>query len=237
MAKKLFSDDDFDKHLSIGDELCFDKPELKKIKLDLTWAGTDLDICAFMLDKDGVINDKADLVYFNSKNRWKTEKDFDDPAFDATKGKISTWPAPDFHNPMKWMAKTLPASLDGSVIGSWDDMSDSDDDDECGETMHVLLEEVNVHKYNSIVFAAVVAKDRIQDGETFADAKNPVVIIRNAETDEIIAQYKLAASFAGKDAVCFGKMVYNPSTFMWNFVPMAAGYNGGMFHLANEVFS
>ena len=103
--------------------------------------------------------------------------------------------------------------------------------------MHVLLEEVNVHKYQSIVFAAVVAKDRIQDGETFADAKNPVVIIRNADTDEVIAQYKLAASFAGKDAVCFGKMVYNPNTFMWNFVPMAAGYNGGMFHLANEVFS
>ena len=29
MAKKLFSDDEFDKILSIGDELVFDKPDLK----------------------------------------------------------------------------------------------------------------------------------------------------------------------------------------------------------------
>ena len=62
MAKKLFSDDDFVKSLSIGDELVFDKPELTKIRIDLTWAGTDLDICAFMLGNDGMIHEKADLV-------------------------------------------------------------------------------------------------------------------------------------------------------------------------------
>lgn len=55
MAKKLFSDDDFVKSLSIGDELVFDKPELTKIRIDLIWAGTDLDICAFMLGNDGMI--------------------------------------------------------------------------------------------------------------------------------------------------------------------------------------
>jgi len=74
MAKKLFSDADFDKSISIGDQLVFDKPDLKTLRLDLTWAGTDLDICAFLLGEDGMIHDRADLVYFNSQLRWKTKK-------------------------------------------------------------------------------------------------------------------------------------------------------------------
>ena len=39
MAKKLFSDGDFDKSISIGDELFFDKQDLKNIRIDLTWQG------------------------------------------------------------------------------------------------------------------------------------------------------------------------------------------------------
>ena len=239
MAKKLFSDDDFDKILSIGDELVFDKPDLTKLRVDLTWAGTDLDICAFALGKDGMIHDKADLVYFGSKLRWKTEKEFNDDDFNPLKGKFSQWPeaSKDFRNPRKWMEATLPISSDGAVIGSWDDMSDSGDDEECGETMHVLLDEVDTRKYSAIVFAAAVAMDRIRESETFADAHDPIVTIYNAETDEKVAEYKLASKFPGKDAVCFGKMEFNDETFLWNFTPMAEGYNGGMKHLATEIFN
>lgn len=239
MAKKLFSDDDFDKRLSIGDELVFDKPELTKIRIDLTWAGTDLDICAFMLGNDGMIHEKVDLIYFNSQLRWKTEKDFIDADFDPLKGSFSQWPAAskDFKNPRKWMESTLPISADGAVIGSWDDMSDDGEDEECGETMHVILDEVDTRKYSSIVFAAVVAKDRIAAGETFADAHDPIVSIYNAETDEEVAEYKLANTFPGKDAVCFGRMDFDPKTMLWNFVPMDDSYNGGMQYLATEVYN
>lgn len=239
MAKKLFSDDDFDKRLSIGDELVFDKPELTKIRIDLTWAGTDLDICAFMLGNDGMIHEKVDLIYFNSQLRWKTEKDFIDADFDPLKGSFSQWPAAskDFKNPRKWMESTLPISADGAVIGSWDDMSDDGEDEECGETMHVILDEVDTRKYSSIVFAAVVAKDRIAAGETFADAHDPIVSIYNAETDEEVAEYKLASTFPGKDAVCFGRMDFDPKTMLWNFVPMDDSYNGGMQYLATEVYN
>lgn len=236
MAKKLFSDDAFDKHLSIGDELSFDKPELTKLRIDLTWAGTDLDICAFLLDKDGVINEKADLVYFKSGLRWKTTKDFTDPAFDPLDGKFSTWPAPGFKNPKKWMEATLPISGDGAVIGSWDDMSSSEDED-CGESMHVLLDEVDTTKHSSIVLAAAVAKDKIKLGETFADAHNPIVTIYDAENDTVIAEYKLASTFVGKDAVCFGKLEFDQDSYIWNFIPMAEGYNGGMEFLAREIFN
>ena len=239
MAKKLFSDDDFDKRLSVGDELVFDKPELTKIRIDLTWAGTDLDICALMLGNDGMIHEKVDLIYFNSQLRWKTEKDFNDDKFDPMKGSFSQWPdaSKDYKNPRKWMEATLPISADGAVIGSWDDMADDSGEEDCGETMHVILDEVDTRKYSSIVFAAVVAKDRIAAGETFADAHDPIVSIYNAETDEEVAEYKLASAFPGKDAVCFGRMDFDSKTMLWNFVPMDDSYNGGMQYLATEVYN
>lgn len=236
MAKKLFSDDDFDKSLSIGDELVFDKPELTKLRVDLTWSATDLDICAFLLGVDGMIHDKADLVYFRSLLRWKTEKAFTDDDFSPLDGEFSTWPNKDFKNPNRWLEGTLPVSSDGAVIGSWDDKTD-DGAEECGETMHVLLDEVDTNKHKSIVFAAVVAKDRIEAGETFADAHDPVVTIYNAETEEVVAEYKLASKFPGKDAVCFGRMDFDEETFFWNFIPMADGYNGGMQYLATKVYN
>ncbi|MCC8118957.1 MAG: TerD family protein [Bacteroidales bacterium] len=237
MAKKLFSDVDFDKSLSIDDELVFDKPELTKLRVDLTWAGTDLDICAFLLGEDGMIHDKADLVYFRSLLRWKTTKAFTDADFNPLEGEISTWPSKDFKNPNRWLEGTLPISSDGAVIGSWDDMDDTGGDEECGETMHVLLDEVDTNKHKSIVFAACVARDRIANGETFADAHDPVVTIYNAENDEVVAEYKLASKFPGKDAVCLGRLDFDDNTFFWNFVPMAEGYNGGMHYLATEIFN
>lgn len=239
--EKLFSDDEFDKTLSVGDKLVFDKPELRKIRIDLTWAGTDLDICAFLLGKDGMIHKKEDLVYFASKLRWKPLRSFDDPNFSPLEGKFSQWPeaSDEFRNPIRWMEATLPISADGSVIGSWDDMVESTEGEEgdCGETMHVLLDEVDTRKYVSIQFAAAVAKDRILNGETFEDAHDPIVTIYNADTNEKVAEYKLARSFPGKDAVCFARMDFNEESFLWNFIPMEDSYNGGIQFLATEIFN
>ena len=244
--KKLFSDDDFDKRLSVGDELVFDKPELTKLRVDLTWSRsprtkelTDLDVCAFLLDKDGLMSEREDLVYFGSKLRWKPKKSFDDPEFNPLEGEFSQWPAPGFRNPLRWMEATLPVSGDGGVIGSWDDKGDDGDegDDEAGEQMHIQLDEIDVLKHQSIVLAAVVAKKRVEAGETFADADSPVATIYNAENGEEIASYALDSDFPGKDAVCFARLEYDENTFLWNFVPLADGYNGGMQFLAREVFN
>lgn len=236
--RKLFSDADFDKHLSIGDELVFDKQDLKKLRVELSWAGTDLDICAFMLGDDGMIHEKHDLVYFGSMLRWKTEKEFNDQKFNPLVGSISEWSKEmnNFKNQTKWKERTLPLSSDQSVIGSWDDMSD-DEGEECEETMHVLIDEVDTRKYSTIVFAAAVAKERIKQGESFADAHGPVATVFNAETDEMVADYRLAEEFPGKDAVCFGKMEYDKESMLWSFVPMADAYNGGMQYLATEIFN
>lgn len=244
--KKLFSDGDFDKRLSIGDELIFDKPELTKLRVDLTWSRsprtnklTDLDVCAFLLDKDGLMSEREDLVYFGSKLRWKPLKAFDDPDFNPLEGEFSKWPAAGFRNPIKWMEATLPISADGGVIGSWDDKGDGSDEseDEAGEQIHIQLDEVDVFKHHSIVLAVAVAKEKIDEGETFTDAHDPVITIYNTETEEVVAEYKLASEFPGKDAVCFGKLEYNEDTFLWNFIPMDEAYNGGMQFLAREVFN
>lgn len=235
--RKLFTDEDFDKHISVGEQLGFNKPELSTIKVDLIWAGTDLDVCAFMLDEEGMMTVKEDLIYFKSQRRWMPEKPFDDPNFDPLKGRVSkSWKEEGFKNPIKWMEATLPLSADNAVIGSWDDMDDGDESDECGETLHILLNEVDVSQYNTIVMAAAVAKDRIECGESFADAHDPVVRIYDADKDELMAEYKLADNFPGKDVICFGKMVWDPEEMMWNFEAMADAYNGGMQHLATEIF-
>lgn len=235
--KKLFTDEDFDKHISVGEQLGFNKPDLSTIKVDLIWAGTDLDVCAFMLDEEGMMTVKEDLIYFKSQRRWMPEKPFNDPDFDPLKGRVSkSWKEEGFKNPIKWMEATLPLSSDNAVIGSWDDMDDGAESDECGETLHILLNEVDVSQYNTIVLAAAVAKDRIKAGESFADAHDPVVRIYDADKDELMAEYKLADNFPGKDVVCFGKMVWDPEEMMWSFEAMADAYNGGMQHLATEIF-
>lgn len=237
--RKLFCADDFEKELCIGDELVFDKPEIKKLRVDLTWFGTDLDLAAFLLGKDDKVHKREDLVYFNSERRWLPKKPFNAADFNALEGQVSTFEkdGKNYKNKMRWMEATLPLSSDNAVIGSWDDMDDSDsEDNECGERMHVLLNEVDTRKYKTIVFVAAVAKDRIQKGETFKDARSPIVSIYDAESDELIAQYQLATEFPDKDAVCLGKLVCDDD-WMWSFVPMADGYNGGLQTLAMNVYS
>lgn len=236
---KLFTGDDFDKNLHIGDELIFDKQDLKTLRVDLTWRGTDLDVCAFLLGKDKLIHAKEDLVYFKSQLRWLPREAFDAPNFSPLKGRMSTWEQDghSYKNPSKWMEATLPVSADGSVIGSWDDMSTEDNNDECGETLHILLEEVDTHNYTTIILAATVAKEKIKIGETFEGAHTPIVSIYDADTDELIAEYRLDQQFPKKDVVAFGKMEYDSNTFLWSFVPMSDAYVGGMEYLATEIYS
>lgn len=233
----IFEEGEFTKRLRIGDELEFDKNLLSKLRIDLTWVGTDLDLCAFLLDQSGLMRKKTDLVYYNSQLRWKTKRAFNDPDFNPLEGEVSIWPNESYRNKRVWMDETLPLSGDGSVIGSWDDMAE-DEDDDCvkQETIHILLNDVETEKHETIVLAAVVAPKEINEGKTFADAHNPIATIYDAKTDKVIAEYRLASVAPGKDAVCFGKLQFNQESAIWNFIPMADGYKGGLAYLATEIF-
>ena len=163
MAKFQMTEEDVRKvtDIEILSESNVEKQDLKTIRVDLTWSGTDLDIIAFMLGPDGVLEKRDDLVYFKSQCRWKPKKAFNDPEFDPLDGAPSNWndvQAMYRGRVLRWMGETLPASTDYSVIGSWDDMADNPDA-ECGETMHVQIEEVNTIEFKKIVIAAVVAEE------------------------------------------------------------------------------
>ena len=147
----FFAEDDFKKSLNLSDELVFDKQKFSKIKVELSWVGDDLDLCAFLVDAKNKIRDRLDLVFWGSDRRWLTDKPFDHDNFDPMKGKVSVWEGDAekiFKNKDKWKDRTLPLSLDDSVIGSWDDGGQG----ECGERMHILLKEVDTRLYKSIIF-------------------------------------------------------------------------------------
>lgn len=240
MAKVKFGAEDFKKILDqdILTQGDVEKNELKTLRIDLEWKGTDLDVCAFMLDKDGELATKEDIVYFKSINRWKTTKPFDAIDFDPLDGKVSIWAKEQeaYQGRIKrWMNETLPLSPDGSVIGSWDDMT-NDPDAPCGETMHILIEEVNTIKYKRIALAAVVSEEHIKSGQTFKDVVDAKVTITDVENDEELVSYPLSQRFPDKDAVCFGELVYDENNYQWNFKPMSSGYKGGILYLANKVF-
>lgn len=237
----IFNAGDFEK-MGVGDMLIFDKPELSTIRVDLTWDGSklkDLDLCAFLLAKDGKIHEKVDLVYWGSERRWLTEKPFNSPDFNALNGRLSTFDldGKNYKNYKQWQEATLPFSIDDSVIGSWDDMSESA---ECGETYHIKLDDVDTRRYATIIVAAVVAEDAIRDGYTFSDAKNPIVTIADADKfDEnkpvYLAEYALNQDFPGKCSVCVGKFELGKDHY-WHFEAIADAYSGGMRYLAQDVF-
>ena len=240
MAKVKFEAEDFKKVLgkdvlSEGDVV---KNELETLRADLEWEGSDLDVCAFMLDNDGELASKDDIVFFNSKIRWKIVKPFSAPDFNPLDGKISVWEKEmeNYCGRVKvWKKETLPTSSDGSVIGSWDDMAE-DPNAACGETMHIMIEQVNTIKYKRIVLAAVVADNEINLGKTFKDISNARVTISDVENEEELVSYPLSEKFPEMDAVCFGELVYNENNYQWNFKPMDSGYKGGILYLAKYVF-
>lgn len=240
----IFNAGDFEK-MSVGDVLVFDKPEIRNVRVDLTWdgskAGGDLDVCAFLLGTDGKIHEKADLVFFNSERRWMTDEPFDSPNFNPLKGRVSTFEedGKNYKSFKKWQESTLPLSGDDSVIGSWDDMSE-DEDIECGETMHIKLDEVDTRKYHSIIIAVAGAEAIIRQGYTFSDAINPVVTIADADTfnenqPEYLAEYELNSNFPGMGSVCVGKFELGED-HLWHFEAIADAYKGGMAYLAQKVF-
>lgn len=248
MAKKLFDANLFPspKKLTSGDKFVLNKwgSSIETVRIDFVWHNgwIDCDMCAFMLGEDGMIHKVVDLVYFNSRLRWKTDKPFDiedfDPQYYISKGEFSTWAKEEkkgaFRNRLRWEESTFPVSADGSVIGPLDDI---DCEGCCSETMFVRLYEVNTHKYASIVFAAAIPKNNADAGVRFKDTCICTVNIYDANTDELLAEYKLDQSINEKDVVRFGRIIYDEDNDLWSFDPMAIGDTGGLMYLATEVYN
>lgn len=195
--------------LSKGEKFSLGKgEELNAIQVDLSWkSGADLDASAFLLSDDGVITDDADFVFYKSDNRSE--------AYDRAK----------FGSKKNWRDNTVPVSLDGSVVGSADDLGDEDDgNEEAGETMHVDLSKTRP-EVTEIVFCVTIYDE---GGKvSFKDVRDAKIVITDEESGEELCSYNLKENFSSETAVVAGSLVLNEDG-EWSFEAIGNGYDGGL---------
>lgn len=188
-------------NLSKGERFSFSKDEgLNNLTVTLGWEkGADLDASAFLVGEDGVIEDDANFVYFNSVKR--TED------FDRAK----------FGNKNAWKAQTRPMSADGSVLGSIDER-----DGGSTEEMNVDLSKVDAKVCEIAFCATVFDKDK-----TFGNVANPYISIVNDDNGEELCRYTLDEQFASETAIVAGSLCVNEDGD-WEFKAEGRGLNGGL---------
>ncbi len=193
-------------NLNKGERFSLKKSEgLSKIKVVLRWKGEDLDVCAFLTGKDGIIENDEDFVFYNSDCR--------EEAFDKEK----------FGNKKKWRESVRPMSKDGSLIGSLDDKGDDSDDGE--EEMHVNLDKVSASVTEIVLGASIYHGD--EEGVTFGQIQNPYITIINEESGDELCRYDLKEKFSDETAVVAGSLVCDAEG-EWSFEAKGKGYTGGM---------
>lgn len=201
-----------------GERFSLNKNEgLEKVQIDLNWkSGADLDASAFLVGEDGLIQDDADFVFYNSKNRANPETGELEPFDKAVHG-----------NKKNWQNSTVPVSADGSVLGSADDLGDGDEEEgeEAGETMHVDLTKVGP-KIQEIIFCVTIYHGD-KEGVTFGQVREPSITISNEDTGEELCRYNLKEKFSTETAVEAAKLVCNEDG-EWEFEAVGEGHDGGM---------
>lgn len=240
---------EFTKDLKANDRFNFIKEDgesYNKIQADLSWSvelnselkALDLDACAFLVGEDGIIMDDADFVYYNSIKRWLPS----DPRWmdhnlrneiDVTEGDFQQFDNEKYQNKRVWRKETLPVSNDGALIGSWDDPGDGDND-ESGETMHVLLNKID-KSIREIIFCVSIypnPKNGPLEQQTFDKVKNAKIEISDEETGNILCSFNLKEEFAGRTAVEVGKLAKNQDGD-WEFIAFGLGHDGGIQTLAD----
>ena len=188
-------------NLSKGERFSFAKDEgLNKLTVTLGWEGeNDLDASTFLVGEDGVIEDEANFVYYNSAKRSEE--------FDRAK----------FGNKNAWKKQTRPMSADGSVLGAIDER-----DGGSTEKVSVNLSKV-VPKVCEIVFCASI----FDEGITFGDVESPYISIVNDENGEELCRYTLNEQFSGETALVAGSLSVNEDGD-WEFKAEGRGILGGL---------
>ena len=211
-------------NLNKGDRfnLSKDGNGLEKIRVDLSWnSDADLDAEAFLLGKEGIIVEDADLVFYNSEKRAPIIQEGESE--EAYFNRIADTPfnRDTFGSKTNWKNSTAPLSFDESVVGSFDDLG-SDDEEESSETIRVNLSKVRAG-IEEIVFSVTIHGDK----ETFKDVKDAKVVITNIENGEELCSYVLNEQFSTETAVVVGKLKLNDDG-EWEFEAMGDGYDGGL---------
>ena len=188
-------------NLSKGERFSFAKDEgLNKLTVTLGWKGeNDLDASTFLVGEDGVIEDEANFVYYNSAKRSEE--------FDRSK----------FGNKNAWKKQTRPMSADGSVLGAIDERDG-------GSTEKVS---VNLSKVAPNVCEIVFCASVFNEGITFGDVESPYISIVNDENGEELCRYTLNEQFSGETALVAGCLSVNKDGD-WEFKAEGRGILGGL---------
>ncbi|WP_288510629.1 TerD family protein [Prevotellamassilia timonensis] len=188
-------------NLNKGDRFKLSKDAgLNNLQVHLSWDGDhDLDSSTFLLGEEGVINNDADFVFYNSENR---QEPYDKAKHGAKRNYIAT---------------VRPMSADGSVLGSIDEVDGGGD----GETIDICLDKVDA-KIQEIVFVATV-----HGNETFGDVKDAAITLTNTDTGEELCRYALNEAFAAEDAAEIAKLFLNDEG-EWEFEAVGVGHEGGL---------
>lgn len=222
------SEYEFGKSISTGESFKFDKSDgLNRIRVDLIWRGeADLDVCAFLVGDDGLLNHREDFVFYNSEYRWHPSSEEN-----VTEGKIEPFDIHIHRTKKNWKKITVPVSSDLSVIGSPDIKGNEDESDEVHcETLHVVLDRVSLNT-RAIIFCGAIYNAPNARIITFGEVKDPAIIITDEDTDEILCRYDIKDNFAEETALEAGQIIISDEG-EWTFEPLGKGYTGGIKTLA-----
>lgn len=188
-------------NLSKGERFSFAKDNsLNNLTVILGWkTGADLDASTFLVGEQGVIDDDANFVFYNSEKRSET--------FDIAK----------FGSKNAWKAQTRPMSADGAVLGAIDER-------EGGNTEKVSVDLSKVApSVKEIVFCATV----YTNGKTFGDVTAPYLSIVNDANGEELCRYILDEQFAQETALVAGSLSVNTQG-EWEFKAESKPLAGGL---------
>lgn len=209
-----------------------DGEELSHIKVYLHWfAGSDLDASAFLLGRDGVVVNHDAFVYYKSTLRTALpqddSKDEDYYFTHLFNAKATPFDIETFGTKKKWRENTRPMSVDGAVLGSFDDLGEGDEEesDEADETLNINLDKVDP-QVREIVICITIHPNPCLPNFSFKDVRNPYVEVINDDTDEVLCRYELKEDFATETAAEVGKFINTVGE--WKFKATGKGYDGGL---------
>lgn len=152
--------------------------ECQKIDIDhrthlsvmLRWHGKiDLDLSAFMLNKDGYIDNESDFVFYNSTHR---SENFDSERYVSEED---------------WISKTVPISADSSLIGAAD--AEGVVDGSSVETMSLNLQKVS-ENICRIVFCVSIFQSGLQSGRGGVRLSSDISLI-DSDTGDVLSSFAL----------------------------------------------
>lgn len=188
---------------------------LAKIGIGLGWKANpvnqkdefDLDVSAFLVSGNGIIEDRFNFVYYGSENR---EEPFDKAKFPTKR---------------KWIFETRPKSANGALLGPNDNVIGGDGD---VETMNVNLDDLDPSIEEIIITVTIhEAEERNQNFGMVEDAyiwiyDDSKVIKRG------LFRYDLNHTFSSETGVEIGRLVRNQNGEEWTFETVGKGYEGGL---------